>query len=86
MGKTKDVSAFGRGMVVGARHTVLSVSRTATLLGFTHSKVSFVSQEWSNTQRTSSHLDITVGSSGINMGQHPYGMLLAPCRVHALTN
>ena len=34
MGKTKYVSAFERGMAVGARHTSLSVSRTATLLGF----------------------------------------------------
>jgi hypothetical protein len=34
MGKIKDVSAFERGMVVGARRTGLSVSRTATLLVF----------------------------------------------------
>ena len=34
MGKTKYLSAFEQGMVVGARRTNLSVSRTATLLGF----------------------------------------------------
>ena len=36
----KYLSAFERGMVVGARRTGLSVSRTATLLGFSRSIVS----------------------------------------------
>ena len=62
------------------------VSRTATLLGFSSSIVSHVYQEWSTTPRTSSQLDITVGSIGVNMGQHPCGMLSTPYRVHALTN
>ena len=62
MGKTKDLSAFERGMVVGARRIGLSVSRTATLLGFSHSTVSRVYQEWFITQRTSSQLDTTKGS------------------------
>ena len=53
MDKTKDLSAFERGMVVGARHIGLSVSRTAMLLGF-HTTFSCVYQEWSTTQRTSS--------------------------------
>jgi hypothetical protein len=30
--------------------------------------------------------DTTVGSIGVNMGQHPCGTLLTPCRAHALTN
>ena len=34
MGKTKYLSAFERGNVVGTRRTCLSVTRTATLLGF----------------------------------------------------
>ncbi|MGH0151887.1 UNVERIFIED_CONTAM: hypothetical protein FKN15_020794 [Acipenser sinensis] len=54
MGKTKDLSALERGMVVGARRASLSVSRTATLLGFSRSTVSHVYQGWSTTQRTSS--------------------------------
>ena len=58
--------------------------RTATLLGFSHSKVSRVYQEWSTIQRTSSQLDITVGSSGVNMGQHPCGTLSKHSSVHAL--
>ena len=79
MGKTKYLSAFERGMVVGARCTGLSVSRTATLVGFLPSTVSRVDQEWSSTQRTSSLLDTTVGNIGVNMGQRPYGMLSTPC-------
>ena len=58
MGKTKDLSAFERGMVVGARCTGLSVSRNV----FSRSTVSYVYQEWSSTQRTSCQLDTTVGS------------------------
>ena len=47
MGKTKDGSVFGGyGNVVDARRTGLSVSRTATLLGFTRSTVSHVYQEY----------------------------------------
>jgi hypothetical protein len=45
MGKTKDVSAFERGMVVGVRRTGMSVTRTATLLGFFMLTVSSVYQE-----------------------------------------
>ena len=80
---TTYLSAFELDMVVGARHTGLSVSRTAALLGFSHSTVL---REWSTTQKTSSQLDTTVGSIGVNMGQHLYGMLSTPCRVHVLTN
>ena len=54
MGITKDLSAFEWGVVVGVRGTGLSVSRTATLLGFSYSTASHVYQEWSTTQRTSS--------------------------------
>ena len=46
MGKTKYWSAFERGMVVDARRTGLSVSRTETLLCFSRSTVSRVYQEW----------------------------------------
>ena len=40
-----------------------------------------VYQDWSTTQRTSSQFDNTVGSIGVNMGQHRCGMLLTPSRV-----
>jgi hypothetical protein len=78
MGRTKDRSGFERGMVIGARHT--GFWKTATLVGFSHSTVSRVYQVWSTTQPT------IVGSIGVNMGQHPCGMILIPCWVHSLTN
>ncbi len=34
MGKKEDLSDFKRGMVVGARRSGLSISKTADLLGF----------------------------------------------------
>jgi hypothetical protein len=61
-GKTKDLSAFEQGMVVGARHTSLFQELQRCWL-FPHSTVSCVYQDWS-TQRTSSQLDTTVGSPG----------------------
>ena len=79
-------SAIELGVVLSARCTGLSVSRTATLLGFSHLLVSRVYQEWSITQSTPSLLDTTIGRIGVNMVQHPCGTLLSTCRVHALTN
>jgi hypothetical protein len=86
--KTKDVSAFERGMVVGCRAHRF-VSRTATLLGFSCSTVSCVYQEWSTTQRTSRQVDTTVGSIGVNMGHHPCSHFLhlvesMPWRIEAV--
>jgi hypothetical protein len=49
MGKAKDSSAFDESMVVGVRRTRLFVSRTATILEFSYSTVSYVYQEWSTT-------------------------------------
>ena len=48
--------------------------------------VSRVYQEWSTTQRTPSQLDTTVGSIGVNMGQHPCGILFTPHRVAFVPN
>jgi hypothetical protein len=76
MGKTKYLSALEQVMVAGARFTGLRVSGTATLPGFSRSTVSCVYQEWCTTQRTYSQLDTNVRSIGVNMGQHPCGMLL----------
>ena len=50
MGKTKYLSAFERGMVVGAKRNGLSVSRTAALLGFSYSTVSRSSRSSSQWQ------------------------------------
>ena len=73
MGKTKYLSAFEQSMVVGARRTILSESRTATLLGFILN-ISCVYQEWSTNQ-----FDTTVGSIGVDMSQPPCGTLSTPC-------
>ena len=37
---------FDRGMIVGARQGVLSISETADLVGFSHTTVSRVCREW----------------------------------------
>ncbi len=46
MGKKGDLSDFECGMVVGARRAGLSISKTADLLGFSHT-ISRVYREWS---------------------------------------
>ena len=80
--QTKYLNAFERGMEVGARHTgVCHELQHCYTAGFNpRSTVSRVYQEWSSTQIISSQLDTTVGSIGVNMGQHPSGMVSTPCR------
>ncbi len=54
MGKKGDLSDFKRGMVVGARRTGLSISKTADLLGFSRTTISTVYREWSEKEKISS--------------------------------
>ncbi len=54
MGKKGDLSDFERGMVVGARRAGLSISKTADLLGFSHTTISRVYRDGSGKEKTSS--------------------------------
>ncbi len=45
MGRKEDLSDFERGIVVGLRRAGLSISKTADLLGFSHSTISRVYRE-----------------------------------------
>ncbi len=54
MGKKGDLSDFECGMVVGARRTGLGISKTASLLGFLCTTISWVYREWTEKEKISS--------------------------------
>ena len=76
MDKTKDLSAFEWGMVEGARHTSLCQELQRCWV--------FHAQQFpvciKNGPPPKGHpANLTVGSIGVNMGQHPCGTLSTPC-------
>ncbi len=51
MGKKGNLRDFERGMVVGARRTGLSISKTVDLLGFSHTTICRVYRERSEKEK-----------------------------------
>ncbi len=79
MGKKQDLSDFERGMVVGARRADLSISETTDLLGFSHTTISRVYRECSETekQKISSELQLCGRKCLVDVrGQRRMGRLL----------
>ena len=77
MGKTKNLSAFEWGIVVGARK--FKCVKNCNAAGF-------ITQLFPVCIRHPANFTKTVGSIGVVMGQRPCGMLSTPFGVHAPTN
>ena len=75
-GQDKRLKCFWMVMVVGARRTGLCV-KNCSAAGF------FMLNSFLCVSRMVHH---PKGSIGVHMGQHPCGMLLTPCRIHAPMN
>ena len=80
----KYLSAFERGMVVGARRIGLCQELQCCWV-FHAQQFPVCIKNGSSAKGHPANLT-TVGSVGVNMGQQPCEMLSAPCRVHAPPN
>ena len=83
MSKEKDLSAFERDMVVGARHVGLCQELQRCWVFHAQQFPVYIKNS-PPPKGTSRQFDTTLGSIGVNMGQNPCGTLLPPCRVHAV--
>ncbi len=86
MGKKGDLSDFERGMVVGARWAGLCISKTADLLGFSRTTISWVYREWSKKEKISSERQLCRRKCLVDVrGQRRMGRLVRVDRKATVT-
>ncbi len=86
MGKKGDLSDFERGMVVDVRRAGLSISKTADLLGFSHTTISRVYRESSEKDKISSERQLCGWKCLVNVrGQRRMGRLVRDDRKATIT-